>query len=231
MPAMLLDHETLFGGLPSAQVQSATRLGLVLKPDMDRESWSRLVAQLVQTTGQVARGTDTLVAWLGDVLAYGGVRYRGQIAEYAEAAGCHPATLRIAKLVCSRIPVLCRHNSLSWSHHIEIGRAFEKPDDVKYWLELAAKEKLSKRALRIRIRKHLKSSPDARPENGSGVAPFALLRELRAAGRFVQTQQAVWQSWSPQTCKLALAEMDSLVIFIAEMHARADSDELGSEAS
>jgi hypothetical protein len=102
---MLLDHETLLGALPRAQVQSATRLGLVLNPDTDRESWSRLVTKLVQTTGRITRGTDTLVAWLGDVLAYGGVKYRGQIAEYARAAGLAPGTLRDAKLVCSRIPV------------------------------------------------------------------------------------------------------------------------------
>jgi len=218
---MSFDHETLLRGLPNGQVCSATRLGLVLNPGMDRESWSRLVAQLVQTTGQITRGTDTLVAWLGDVLAYGGGKYRGQIAEYAEAAGFHPATLRIAKLVCSRIPVLCRHNSLSWSHHVEVGRAFEKPDEIKHWLELAAKEKLSKRVLKNRIRQHLKGSPEAKPQAGPGVEPFALLRELRAAGRIVQSQQTVWKSWSPQACQLALAEMDMLVQFLAEMRARA----------
>jgi hypothetical protein len=218
---MPIDHETLLRDLPSGQVCSATRLGLVLNPDMDRESWSRLVAQLVQTTGRIARGTDTLVAWLGDVLAYGGGKYRGQITEYAEAAGFHPATLRIAKLVCSRIPLLCRHNSLSWSHHVEVGRAFEKPDEIKHWLELAAEEKLSKRVLRNRIRKHLKGTPEAKLGAGPGVEPFALLRELRAAGRIVQSQQTVWKSWSPQACQFALAEMDTLVKFLAEMRARA----------
>jgi hypothetical protein len=218
---MPFDHETLLRGLPAGLVRGATRLGLVLSPELDRESWSRLIAQLVQTTGQFARGTETLVPWLGDVLAYGGGKYRGQIAEYADAAGCNPATLRIAKMVCLRIPVLCRHNSLSWSHHVEVGRAFEKPDEIKHWLELAAEEKLSKRQLRNTIRRHLKGTPDAKAGAGQDAEPFALLRELRAIGRLVQNQHALWKNWSPQACRLALAETDTMAQFLAEMRARA----------
>ena len=232
---MLLDHETLLGALPRAQVQSATRLGLVLNPDTDRESWSRLVTKLVQTTGRITRGTDTLVAWLGDVLAYGGVRdYRGQIAEYARAAGLAPGTLRDAKLVCSRIPVSCRHDTLSWAHHCEIGKAFTEPAEIERWLGIAEKGGHSRAELRKLLRCHLAEARSGSREQASGRAacePFALLRELRAAGRLVQTQQAVWQCWSPQTCKLALAEMDSLVIFIAKLHARTASDGLQSAAS
>jgi hypothetical protein len=219
---MHLSHESLLDELPRGLIQNATRLGLVLNPNLDRESWSRLVARLAQTTGLVSKGADTLVAWLGDVLAYGGVKYRGQIAEYAEAAGFHPATLRIAKLVCLRVPVLCRHNSLSWSHHVEVARAFEKPNEIRYWLELAADERLSKRSLRNRIRHHLRNSRESGAIGASGAAPFTLLRELRTAGRIAQNQQSVWLSWSPQTCKLALAEMGPLVWFVNEISARAE---------
>src|SRR5580693_5831820 len=105
--------------LPKAQVRSAVRLGLCLSPDLDRDSRSRLVASVVQTAGRTSSNRDTLTAWLGDLLACGSEQYRGQITEYARAAGLAPGTLRDAKLVCSRIPVSCRRDTLSWSHHCE----------------------------------------------------------------------------------------------------------------
>ena len=107
MPA---DLKNLLSGLPQTHVQEASRLGLALKPGMDTDTWSQLVAGLAQVAGRISRDRDTVTAWLGDLLAYGGGKYRGQITEYATAAGLDPGTLRVAKLVCSRIPVLCRHS-------------------------------------------------------------------------------------------------------------------------
>ena len=189
---------------------------------MDAETWSRFVAGLAQVAGRVSRDRDTVTAWLGDLLAYGGGQYRGQITEYAAAAGLDPGTLRVAKLVCSRIEVLCRHNTLSWSHHCEVGKAFKRPDEIESWLSLAEREGLSVRALRKRIRQKLAgpTSPDSGPTAAGSAAPFALLRELRAVGRFVQNHTEVWQEWSPATCELALSELQPIVDFLEEMKAR-----------
>lgn len=219
MPA---DLKSLLSGLPQTHVQEASRLGLVLKPGMDAESWSKLVAGLAQVTGRLSRDRDTVTAWLGDLLAYGGGKYRGQITEYAMAAGLDPGTLRIAKLVCSRIPVLSRLNTLSWTHHCEVGKAFKAPAEIKFWLSLAEREGFSVRELRKRIRQHLAgpTSPDSGPAAASNVAPFALLRELRAVCRFVENHAEVWQEWSPETCELALSELQSIVGFIEEMKTR-----------
>lgn len=219
MPA---DLKSLLGGLPQAHVQEASRLGLALKPGMDTESWSKLVAGLAQVAGRLSRDRDTVTAWLGDLLAYGGGKYRGQITEYAAAAGLDPGTLRIAKLVCSRIPVLSRLNTLSWSHHCEVGKAFKAPAEIKFWLSLAEREGLSVRELRKRIRQHLAgpTSPDSGPAAAGNVAPFALLRELRAVCRFVENHAEVWQEWSPETCELALSELQPIVGFVEEMKTR-----------
>ena len=219
MPA---DLKSLLSGLPQTHVQEASRLGLALKPGMDIKTWSQFVAGLAQVAGRISRDRDTVTAWLGDLLAYGGGKYRGQITEYAMAAGLDPGTLRIAKLVCSRIPVLSRLNTLSWTHHCEVGKAFKAPDEIKFWLSLAEREGLSVRELRKRIRQHRAgpSSPDSGPAAASNVVPFALFRELRAVCRFVENHAEVWQEWSPETCELALSELQSIVGFIEEMKTR-----------
>ena len=219
MPA---DLNSLLGGLPQTHVQEASRLGLALKPGLDAESWSKLVAGLAQVAGRTSRDRDTVTAWLGDLLAYGGGKYRGQITEYATAAGLDPGTLRVAKLVCSRIPVLSRHNTLSWTHHCEVGKAFKAPAEIEFWLSLAEREGFSVRELRKRIRRHLAgpTSPDSGPGAAGSAAPFALLRELRAVGRFVQNHAEVWQEWSPATCELALSELQPIIDFLEEMKAR-----------
>lgn len=211
----------LVAGLPQEHIEKASQLGLSLKPGLSLEAWSRLVASVVQMTGRASLRRDTLTAWLGDLLAFGGGKYRGQITEYAKAAGLDPGTLRSAKLVCSRIPLLCRHNTLSWSHHCEVGKAFKSPAEIKTWLETAARESLSVRELRKRIRLHL-AGPN-KPSGGPApteAAPFALLRELRAVGRFVKNHPEAWQEWSPATCELALLEMQPLIDFLSEIRAR-----------
>jgi hypothetical protein len=219
---MPLEFENLLSALPREHVTEAARFGLALNPGLDLESWSKLVAHIVQIAGRNGRNRDTLTAWLGDLLAFGGGKYRGQITEYAKAAGLDPGTLRAAKLVCSRIPLLCRHNVLSWSHHCEVGKAFKTPDEIKSWLDIAAREGLSVRELRKRIRQYVAdpTPPDSGPAAAGGVAPFALLRELRAVGRFVRNHSEVWQEWSPATCELALSEMQPIVDFIEEIKAR-----------
>ena len=98
------------------------------------------LARLARTT---TGARQTLTAWLGDALAYGEIRYRGRIATCAGEAGLEPGTLRNAKMVCSRIPVSCRHDALSWTHHCEVGLAFADPAEIEQWLALAEREKLS----------------------------------------------------------------------------------------
>ena len=223
----------LLASLPQEHIETASRLGLSLKPGLSLENWSRLVANVVQMAGHASRRRDTLTAWLGDLLAFGDGKYRGQITEYAKAAGFDPGTLRSAKLVCSRIPLLCRHNTLSWSHHCEVGKAFKTPAEIKTWLDTAAREGLSVIALRKRIRQYRAgpTKPDGGPAPAGAAAPFALLRELRAVGRFVKNHPEVWREWSPATCELALSEMQPIVDFLAELNARAERRERLAKAS
>lgn len=229
--AMQPDFRQLAESLAPEHIESATRLGLTFTDNLDRDTWSRIVCRITKAAGEAARGADTFTAWLGDLLAYGGGKYRGQIAQYAKAAGMTASNLRNAKLVCSRIPVSCRHDTLSWSHHCEVGKAFESIDDITHWLKLAADEQLSRMALRKRIREHKKSVANSAGSAAVDMAPFKLLRELRAAERLVRDHGHVWRQWPPHTCKRALDEIGTLAGFVSDLNARTAEEAANPEAS
>jgi hypothetical protein len=220
------DSDALLDGISPEYVSEATKKGLVLSPNLNLEAWSRVVARLALNARKVTGSADTLCAWLGDVLAYREGRYRGQIAEYARAAGLHPTTLRNAKLVCSRIPMSCRRDDLSWSHHVEIGKAFASAPDIAQWLKAAAKEGLTRAELRQRIRDSRKkpefASTAAHPAE---IAQFQLLRELRGIDRLLQKSRPIWAPWPANNCKRAQMELGSLVEFIRMIGDKAGSGE------
>jgi hypothetical protein len=166
---------------------------------------------------------QTLTAWLGDALAYGEHRYRGRIKTCAGEAGLEAGTLRNAKMVCSRIPVSCRHDALTWSHHCEVGLVFFDPGEIEHWLNLAEQEKLSTKDLRRRIRGH-----QARVRGGAvkapplrSVATFQLMRDLRATARMLEQNREHWRKWSPAAAQSALQELRDLTEFVDELRARA----------
>lgn len=207
--------------LPKDGVQSATKLGLCLSPDLGADAWSRLVATVAKAAGRFSRSRVTLTAWLGDLLAYGEGKYKGQIKEYAKAAGLEPGTLRIAKLVCSRIPVFSRRNTLSWAHHCEIGTAFREPGEINRWLEMAEMGGYSKAELRRIIREYLAASSPAAKSEDTATSSFGLMRELRAVERFLGSHPGVWTQWSPATCRQALGEIEAVAGFVEALKVRA----------
>jgi hypothetical protein len=207
--------------LPKEGIQSATRLGLCISPGLGADAWSRLVAGVVRIAGRSSGSRVTLTAWLGDLLAYGDGSYKGQIKEYAKAAGLEPGTLRMAKLVCSRIPVSSRLDTLSWAHHWEIGAAFKDPIEIRRWLEIASKGGYSKAELRKLIREHLAASaPSAQAEN-TATAFFGLMRELQAMDRYLGRHPKVWTQWSTATCRRALGEIKAVAAFVESLKERA----------
>jgi hypothetical protein len=182
-----------------------------------------LVAHLSRLTRTTTGARQTLTAWLGDALAYGEIRYRGRITTCASAAGLEPGTLRNAKMVCSRIPVSCRHDALSWTHHCEVGLAFADPGEIERWLALAEGEKLSTAALRKRIRAHIanrhRMTAFATPLGS--VEAFVLMRELRATSRMLGQHRGLWRSWPPAAAHSALQEVQPLTDFVDAVRARA----------
>ncbi len=128
---MRTDVGQLVRELPEVGVARATRLGLVLKPGLETEAWRGLVTHVARLVRTSAGARQTLTAWLGDALAYGETGGRGLIAECAAATGINPGTLRNAKMVCLRIPVSCRRDTLSWTHHCEVGIAFANPQEIE----------------------------------------------------------------------------------------------------
>lgn len=220
---MRTDVRQLVAELPEAAVDRAGRLGLAIAPQLNQETWGRLVAHLARLTRTTTGARQTLTAWLGDALAYGEASYRGRITTSAGEAGLEPGTLRNAKMVCSRIPVSCRHDALSWTHHCEVGLAFADPAEIERWLTLAEHEKLSTASLRRRIRAHVATS-QRRADEVDSVLPtdmFQLMRELRATCRLVSKQRDQWQGWSLAAAQSALQELRDLTDFVDGVRARA----------
>ncbi|MBL9219841.1 MAG: hypothetical protein JNG82_15240 [Opitutaceae bacterium] len=215
--------QQLVAELPGAAVAHAGRLGLALTPQLDQETWRHLVTHLARLTRTTTGARQTLTAWLGDALAYGENSYRGRIVTCAGEAGLEPGTLRNAKMVCARIPVSCRHDALSWTHHCEVGLAFANPNEIEWWLAHAEAEKLSTAALRKRIRAHLARQQRSTSVAGAlrSVETFQLMRELRAACRVVVQHRNLCRSWSPGTASSALEEIQPLTEFVDAVRARA----------
>jgi hypothetical protein len=220
---MQTDVQQLVAALPRTGIAHATRLGLALVPQMETDVWRDLVARLTNLARTATGARQTLTAWLGDALAYGERRYRGQIAACAEAAGLDAGTLRNAKMVCMRIPVSCRHDALSWTHHCEVGLAFAEPGEIERWLALAEAEKLSTAELRKRVRAYVAGQRGTVEVEAAApsVAAFRLMRELRASGRMLGQQRDLWRRWPPSAAQLALQELEPLAEFIDALRARA----------
>jgi len=214
---MVPDVTSLISQLPAGSVAHATRLGLVLAPRLGNDAWDRVVSHVTRLAHGTSGHRQTTTAWLGDVLASGSNRGRGFISLCAAAAGLDPGTLRNAKLVCSRIPVSCRHDALTWSHHCEVGLAFSDAREIEEWLTLAERQVLSTSELRRRIRSHQASVVT----EALSTAPYSVLRELRAACRVVERERHLWRSWSPGAARAALIELQPLVALVSALRARA----------
>jgi hypothetical protein len=220
---MQTEVQRLVAELPGTGITQASGLGLELAPHIEPDAWRGLVAHLARLAHTTTGARQTITAWLGDALAYGEVNYRGRIATCAGEAGLEPGTLRNAKMVCSRIPMSCRHDGLSWTHHCEVALALANPAEIEQWLALAERDKLSTRDLRKRIRAHVahrREDRGASPGSGS-VETFQLLRELRAACRMLDQRRNAWRRWPPQTAGMALREVQPLADFIDGLRARA----------
>jgi len=220
---MRTEVQDLVATLPHAGLARASRLGLELAPQLEVEAWREVVTQIARLTRTTTGARQTLTAWLGDALAYGEVHYRGRIVTCAHEAGLEAGTLRNAKMVCSRIPLSCRHDTLSWTHHCEVGLAFAEPDAIRHWLTLAEREKLTTAELRRHIRSHLAGSMRASAFEQSSVSRdgFRLMRDLKAAERRLTSYRRAWLHWSPSAAQLALQELRSLTDFVDELRARA----------
>ena len=89
--------------------------------------------------------------WLGDWVRYGNARYGERYKLAAQITGYDPQTLMNMAYVASRFDFSRRREGLSFSHHAELAALPE--GDQERWLDTAAAERLSVRALREALRK------------------------------------------------------------------------------
>jgi len=88
--------------------------------------------------------------WIGDWLNYGESKWGEMYAQAVETTGWDYDRLRHSKYVASRVQFGLRNPNLTWTHHKEI--AHLERDEQAAWLNRAAVDSLSTRALREAIR-------------------------------------------------------------------------------
>jgi len=138
----------------ASKVQEFSDIKFVLAPTVAQAEIGTLISLIANLHGTLTVRTHSLQCWIGDLLAYGQQRkFKGQITEYANAAGLNRSALSSAKTVCIRIPPHARREGLSWSCHMEIGKAFKTGTEINEWLNAAVANKWSRAQLRDEIRK------------------------------------------------------------------------------
>ncbi len=126
---------------------------LTLERQFSFDEWEALG----QVLGHMGRNIQW---WIGDWVNYGEAAYGEKYAQAMDVTGVDYAVLANYAWVASRVSL--RNETLTWTHHLEV--AALEPSEQERWLEAAAKENLSTRELRARIRNRPALNPPAYPE-------------------------------------------------------------------
>jgi hypothetical protein len=97
--------------------------------------------------GALGRG---MAWWIGDWIRYGNSRYGEKYTRAARVTGYDVQSLMNMAYVAARFESPRRRAALSWSHHAEVVALC--PADQDAWLDLAERERLSVRSLRLELR-------------------------------------------------------------------------------
>jgi hypothetical protein len=150
---------------PSASVTSVAWLPV---GELTLTAWADFGKRL----GTLGRGVGW---WIGDWLLYGNERYGEKYSRASRITGYDAQTLMNMVYVASRFAPDRRREQLSWSHHAELA-AFELGDQER-WLELAIRERISVRSLRLEVRTVRRGTDDRTDPQGD--------RERRGGSRRV----------------------------------------------
>jgi hypothetical protein len=162
-------------GDSGASIEEATRVRVSVTPvswaseePLDFKDWVEQGRRL----GIMGRGIGW---WLGDWLNYGNALYGERYVRAARITGYDVQTLMNMAYVASHYEVPRRRQKLSWSHHAEVA-AVDKEEQER-WLDLAERERLSVRCLRVELRVARRSvrAPEGEPAsaNRNGDEPAA----------------------------------------------------------
>ncbi len=173
------------------------RNGLTIEEGLERNEWINEV--IVPLKSMIDTMNGSMQWWWGDALAYGERRYGDTYASAITESDYTYGTLRIAKLVAERIPLLCRHNNLSWSHHAEVAMCIDDQAKRDEWLRRAEKEQLSKSDLRKAIRQS-KAVYNDPPNTDAG--QFEAIRGAKELRAYLPKTPAEVAEWTPARCLL-----------------------------
>lgn len=114
--------------------------GLLIQRDLTDDDWRNVLGEI-----KSLRSAYQLI--IGDWMLYGFEHgYETTYESMATLTGLQPQTIEVYTTVCRAVPQLIRINPLKFSHYREIS---ELPEDERpHWIQFAASQSLSVRALR-----------------------------------------------------------------------------------
>jgi len=152
-----------------------TPVGIDIPEDMEIHDWLAL--------GEAIKLVNRGLAWaLGDWLNFGEFKYGEMYAQALEETDYDYGYLRNLKWVASRIPRENRRPDLRFAHHQVVAPL--PPDEQKYWLDLAAAERMTVKQLREAIKEAKGETPEGKITSADRAAGWSALLRLAAIQTF-----------------------------------------------
>ncbi len=183
--------------IPRAEVK---RDSLVIEEGLTPDEWLRDVISPLRSLVDAMEGSAAW--WWGDALAYGQRNYGEMYSQALEAADYSYGALRNAKFVSERIPLSCRHDNLSYTHHAEVAMTVNDPERRVYWLDLADEKGMSKSDLRKAIRT---SKAEINDEKNEDAGQFGPIDSAKALLQFFEKEDVT--KWDIPRCRLWLNDL------------------------
>lgn len=186
--------------IPRAEI---TRNGLAIEDGLTADEWLREVVTPLREVISTMR--TSALWWWGDALAYGERQYGEMYSQALEESDYNYGTLRNAKFVSERIPLSCRHDNLSWTHHAEIATTISDAKERAQWLDRASNEDMSTSQLRKAIRESKAEIKDPKNDDAGQFGPIDAAKTLR---QFFETEDVT--TWDAPRCRLWMGDLRPL---------------------
>ena len=119
--------------------------GIEFRDELSFDEWEHLGDRLTR----IGKSIGFII---GDWINYGEKRYGSKYQEAIHRTGLDYQTLANFAYVARRVEFSCRQENLGFEHHAVVAK-LKTLEERKEWLEIAKREKLSKRRLRVSINK------------------------------------------------------------------------------
>ncbi len=197
MQLTTIEPSTLIVPIKRAEIRAN---GLIIEEGLTPDEWLKDVVSPLRELISTMR--TSALWWWGDALAYGEQKYGEMYSQALEESDYNYGTLRNAKFVSERMPLLSRLNNLTWTHHAEIANNVDDKGERSKWLRKAAEDGMSTSQLRKAIRDSKKEIND-KPNEDAG--QFGPIDAAKALLQFFEKEDVT--KWDMPRCRLWMNDL------------------------